>query len=107
MLHEIRAQNPHETGKADDIGPGRVQHRLQGGLETGAITLEGPVIDHSRGNAPRRRLFKAPRIGAVGQNQHRARGMIAHHAVGQRDHVRPAARNQDGDPFMRHSSRPL
>ena len=64
------------------------------------------VIHGGGGHAKGCGLCQTGGVGIVRGDQHRLRRMIAPlHIVNQADHVRSAARNQDGDAF--HASDPL
>ena len=95
--HELRGQDPHEPGEAQDVGLRRQQRLEQRGLERGAVAAEGAVIDRGGGDVHRRSAGKPGGRRVVRRHQHRPRRMVAGHRADQLHHVRAAAGNQDRD----------
>ncbi len=108
MAHEIGAQHPHEAGQQDVVGRQGVQPCPQGGVE-GFAAVEVAVGQGFGGQAARARPVQPRRVGAVGQHGTYIDGQaFGRGGLGQRLHVRAAARNQDGHPDrpvggMRHA----
>jgi hypothetical protein len=100
-----RRQHPHEPRKAEDVGPNGRQRLGQRRLERRAVLAEGAVIHRHGGQAHLARAVQPARIGVVRHHDAGPRGMGAGHRTDQRDHVGPAARNQDRDAFG-HASAP-
>ncbi len=98
--HEVGRQDTHEPGEADDVGPRRKQRFQKLRLEGGAVRAESTVIDRGRGDAARGGAGQPCRRRVVRQDKDRPRRMVARHAVGERHHVRPAARDQDRDTLQ-------
>ena len=98
---EPRRQDPHEPGKAQDVGPCGVDVAGQFRLEGRAVLAEGAVIDGGDRHAQRRRHFQTAGRGIVRQDQHRPRRMVPGHRPDQGKHVRATPGNQDGNALHR------
>ncbi len=103
-VDEIRRQDPHEPGEAENVRPGGLDEFQKFRLEPRAIAPERPVID-DRGRDTHVAGFREPAGGGiVGDDQDGPRRVIAGHAAAEGDHVGSPAGNQDDHTL--HKRRP-
>jgi len=78
-----------------DLSPAQIEAIARDTAEEDnrAVAAEGPMVDHGGVDPPRLRPVEAAGAGYIRQHQDGACRMIARHAVGERHHVRAAARN--------------
>src|SRR5262245_6985569 len=105
FAHEIGRQQPHETGKTDQIDVMLFKQRLHSLLEVGAILAELGVIDDRCGNAGSLCNQKTAGIRAVGNYQHDFGGVfLVFGGFNQCRHVRSAAGNENRYALSTHIS---
>ena len=92
---EIRAQNAHESGEADEFDSRRPQARVERRLES-RLARETPKVDRLGGDARFARRLEPGRVGPVGQHERDlGREVGPSRRRDQRLHVGAAAGYQD------------
>src|SRR5687768_14993463 len=103
---EWRRLNAHETSLAHELDTLCHQCRFDGLIE-GFTREEGLVIDYGRLEPERSCTFDARRIGTVRNHQHDLCRIVRRtRCLGQRYHVRAAARDEDADAPLAHDRNP-
>src|SRR5262249_34175478 len=100
---ELRCEQAHEAGQADEVDVGGAQAAVELGIECEAIPV-GAMIDHVRGKAEHPGMTQTGGLGIVGHDERDLRRSLRRAAgLDQRLHVAAAPGDENRGPQARQA----